>query len=138
MKKVDIVKLQREDIKGVRYYNILEVMKSASERYLKIRPELELLDRETSIIVKHIKSFEDWEYFLEYALEQYIKINMAKGNEAREMYSKFNAVRVVGGIIELKYEPIHARFDGNNYTYGFCSFDDILHIDEIIKTQKEK
>lgn len=58
--------------------------------------------------------------------------------EPREMYSKFNAVRVVGDVVELKYEPIYHRYDGNNYTFGVCKFEDVLNIEQIIEEQKKK
>jgi len=129
----DPIKFQRQEQECIRCTYIESALKSASDRYLKIRVDQEILKGEYSVIVKHIKSYPDYEYFLDAFLEK-----RSERYEPREMYSKFNAVRVVGDTVELKYEPIHYRYDGNNYTFGVCKFEDILNIEQIIEKQKQK
>ena len=137
MKRLDAVQFQREEQQGRRYNNIPEVIQSASKRYLKIRSDLEVLESEKAAIVKHIKSYEDYEYFLDYVFEKYLE-KTNKRYEERQPYYIFNAVEVYNDMIVLKYEPLHARFDGNNFTYGVCSTEDIVNIEDIIKTEKAK
>ena len=129
----DQVKFQRQEQECIRCAYIESVLKSASSRYLKIRADQEILKGEYSVIVKHIKSYPDYEYFLDAFLEK-----RSERHEPRELYSKFNMVRIVGDVVELKYEPLYYRFDGNNYTFGVCKFEDILNIENIIKEQKQK
>lgn len=129
----DPIKFQRQEQECNNCNYIESVLKSASNRYLKIRSDQEILKGEYSVIVKHIKSYPDYEYFLDAFLEKRIK-----RYEPKEMYSKFNAVRIVEDVVELKYEPIHHRYDGNNYTFGECKFEDILNIEKIIEEQKQK
>lgn len=126
----DPVKFQRLEQRCLRCDNIEDVLKSASERYRKIRADKEVLESECAAIVRHIKSFQDYEYFIDSIFD--------KGNDYVEMYSKFNMVRMHGNFVELKYEPICARYDGNNYSYGICTIEDILNIEEIIENQKKK
>lgn len=133
----DPIKFQRKEQTCVKCDHIESVLKSASNRYFKMRLDQEILKDEYCVIVKHIKSYPDYEYFLDAFLEDYSKRHNKK-YEPRELYSKFNAVRVVGDNIELKYEPIHYRFDGNNYTFGVCKFVDVLNIEKIIEEQKQK
>lgn len=126
----DPVKFQRLEQQCRHCDNIEDVLKSASERYRKIRVDKEVLESEYAAIVRHIKSFQDYEYFIDAFFD--------KGNDYIEMYSKFNMVRICGNFVELKYEPICARYDGNNYSFGVCTIDDILNIEEIIENQKKK
>ena len=133
----DPIKFQRQEQECTRCTYIESVLKSASNRYLKIRADQEVLTGEYALIVKHIKSYPDYEYFLDAFLEDYSKRHNKK-YEPRELYSKFNMVRIVGDVVELKYEPLHYRFDGNNYTFGVCKFEDILNIENIIEEQKQK
>ena len=133
----DPIKFQRQEQACIRCTYIESVLKSASNRYRKIRADQEILTGEYALIVKHIKSYPDYEYFLDAFLEDRVKRNNEE-YRSREMYSKFNAVRIVGDVVELKYEPLHYRFDGNNYTFGVCKFEDILNIENIIEEQKQK
>ena len=125
----DKVEFQRSEQKCLPYSNIGDIVRSASDIYLKIRVDLEMLDMKCSSIVRHIKSYPDWEYFLDAFTEG--------GRDIME-YSKFNAVRVFNNVVEMKYEPIGARFDGNNFSFGVCSVEDILNIEEIIENRKRK
>ena len=129
----DPIKFQRQEQECTRCTYIESVLKSASNRYLKIRADQEVLTGEYALIVKHIKSYPDYEYFLDAFLEK-----RSNRYETKVEYSKFNAVRVVGDVVELKYEPIHHRYDGNNYTFGVCKFEDVLNIEQIIEEQKKK
>lgn len=133
----DPIKFQRQEQKCIKCTYIESVLKSASNRYRKIRADQEILTGEYALIVKHIKSYPDYEYFLDAFLEDYTKRNSGE-YKPKEMYSKFNAVRIVGDVVELKYEPLYYRFDGNNYTFGVCKFEDILNIEKIIEEQKQK
>lgn len=126
----DIVKTQRLEQQCCHCDNIENVLKSASERYKRIRADEEVLIGEYGAIVRHIKSFQDYEYFIDAFFD--------KGNNYIELYSKFNMVRIHGNFVELKYEPIYARYDGNNYSFGVCTIEDILNIDKIIEKQKQK
>ena len=126
----DTVKFQRLEQQCNHCDNIEDVLKSASERYRKIRADEEVLIGEYGAIVRHIKSFKDYEYFIDAFFD--------KGNDHIELYSKFNMVRMHGNFVELKYEPIYARYDRNNYSYGVCTIEDILNIEEIIENQKKK
>lgn len=126
----DPVKFQRLEQQCLHCDNIEDVLKSASERYRKIRADKEVLEGECAAIVRHIKSFKDYEYFIDAIFD--------KRNDYVEMYSKFNMVRMYGNFVELKYEPIYARYDRNNYSYGICTIEDILNIEEIIENQKKK
>lgn len=128
-KKYDKVEFQREMSVHHKCNDIKQVLKDASQRYKKIQADLEIIESDYAVIVNHIKSYDGWEYFV----DEFHK--PAEGCVSR-MYNLFNAVRVVGDIVELKYEPNHERFDGNNYTYGTCSFDDILNIEKIIVDRK--
>lgn len=121
----DRVQFQKENFSS--YPEISNILKQCAERYLKIRVDLELLDSERYTIMEHIKSYPDWEYFIDNFMS----------NDSHLPISKFNAVRVYPDKVELKYEPIHYRFDGNNCTYGVCTFDDILNIEKIIEDRKE-
>ena len=126
----DIVKFQRLEQQCCHCDNIENVLKSASERYKRIRADEEVLTSEYGTIVRHIKSFQDYEYFIDAFFD--------KGNDHIELYSKFNMVRIHGNFVELKYEPIYARYDGNNYSFGVCTIDDILNIEKVIEKQKQK
>lgn len=125
----DIVKLMRQEETPCRLPDISGVMKSCSDRYRKIRADLEILDSECHCIVQHIKSYPDWEYFID-AFRDY--------NDKKHpvLYSKFNSVRIVGNKVSLLYEPLHCRWDNNNYEFGTCTMDDIMNIESIIRDRK--
>ena len=61
----DPIKFQRQEQECTRCTYIESVLKSASNRYLKIRADQEVLTGEYALIVKHIKSYPDYEYFLD-------------------------------------------------------------------------
>ena len=137
MEQIDSVKIQRRFQQGVRSNNILDTIRSASDRYLKIRSDIELLDGEHFAIMRHIRSYPDYEYFLDFVFKRHTSKSDTQ-RTAIMPYYKFNAVRVIGDAIELRYEPLHYRFDNNNFIYGVCSVEDILNIEDIIKVQKSK
>jgi hypothetical protein len=131
-KKFDRVEFFRQENRPIRQDDIKSLLDSAGSRYAKIRADEELLSGEYGAIVKHIKSFDDWEYFIDtfvsYA-EQFCCSGM------------FNAVQVYKSgdteIVTLMWQPNHDRHDKNTVVFGNCSFDDILNIEEIIRKRKE-
>ena len=128
-KKVfDRVKLERGLLTNSKVEDISEVMKDAADRYLKIRADQEVIESDYGAIVSHIKSYPDWEYFI----DAFLDIE----NAPHLHISMFNDVFVYPNKVILKYSPLHYRFDANNHTYGECTFDDILNIEKIIEERK--
>jgi len=129
-KKVfDRVKIERELLTNSKVENISKVMQDAADRYMKIRTDQEVIYSDENTILLHIKSYPDWEYFIDAFLDD--------RNVPHFPFSMFNHVTVHPNKVILKYSPLHYRFDGNNHTYGFCTFDDILNIEKIIEERKE-
>lgn len=122
----DIVKMQRMENEPRWDPDIRNLMKSYSDHYKKIRATLEVMDGERYAIVQHIKSFPDWEYFID---------NFTIGT-AKVCYSKFNSIRIIGDTVALLYEPLHYRWDGNNCEFGVCKMEDVMNIASIIKERK--
>ena len=123
---IDRVKMQRMEDAPHRNPDIWNLMKSYSDHYMKIRAILEVMDGERYAIVQHIKSFEDWEYFID---------NFA-AETGKAFYSKFNSVRIVGDTVVLLYEPLHYRWDENNCKFGVCKMEDVMNIASIIEERK--
>lgn len=123
---MDVVKMQRMGDEPRWNPDIWNLMKSYSEHYMKIRATLEVMDGERYGIVQHIKSFLDWEYFID---------NFTTGT-GKVFYSKFNSVRIVGDTVELLYEPLHYRWDENNCKFGICKMEDVMNIASIIEERK--
>lgn len=101
------------------------VLKDASDIYLSIRCKIDELDSLRGLIVKHIKSFEGWEYFIDTFNESHIAIPM------------FNWVKVLGDIIILGSSPL-GLYDTLLYKeMGTCHISDLKNIETIIKERKE-
>ena len=101
------------------------VLKDASDIYLSIRAKLEVLDQLKLSIIKHIKSFDDWEYFIDTFNESHIAVPM------------FNWVKIIGDIIVLGYSPF-GSYDTILYKeMGTCRVEDLKNIETIIKERKE-
>lgn len=111
---------------------IRRVLELAGDRYRRIRVDLELLSGEHSAIVKHIKSYDNWEYFIEHFADDGCVC----------CFDMFNAVCVFKDgdmeTVSLYYMPNHDRNDKNNVYFGTCGFDDVLNIEEIIRKNMEK
>ncbi len=131
IKNMDRVLFYRQEAEPRRCECIKEVLESAGKRYCKIRADIEVLESEHAAIVKHIKSFPDWEYFID---------NFAK-EESPYAFGLFNSVQVYktddAEMVSLFYMPSYNRHDQNNIYFGNCTFDDILNIEEIIRKRKE-
>ena len=124
----DRVKYEQTEFANLKTENISEVMQDAADRYLKIRVDQELIESDYRVIVSHIKSYPDWEYFIDTFLDN--------ENAPHLHISMFNDVFVFANKVILNYSPLHYRFDANNHTYGSCTFDDILNIEKIIEDRK--
>ncbi len=128
-KVIDRVKYERTEFANSKVENISEVMQDAADRYMKIRADQELIESDCGAIVSHIKSYPDWEYFIDAFLDDKNALHLP--------FSMFNDVMVYPNKVILKYSPLHYRFDANNHTYGSCTFDDIMNIEKIIEERKE-
>lgn len=136
--KTDIVKFQRQCLAPLRDEKISETLERAAERYMKIRADIILLEAEKEAIVSHIRSFEDWEYFLDAFSDIY---------QPDVPYEKFNSVSVYsvrdeGGygkdIVCLEYDErgCGATKSAKCVTFGCCTFKDLLDIESIITERK--
>lgn len=128
---MDRVLFYRQEAEPRRCENIKEVLQNAGNRYHKIRVDIEVLIGENATIVKHIKSFPDWEYFID---------NFTKEGTTYA-FGMFNSVIVYKTddtkMVSLFYMPSYDRHDKNNIYFGNCTFDDIMNIEEIIRKRKE-
>lgn len=127
---MDRVTLCRQETRPMRWDDIRSVLEKAGKRYRRVRIELELLSGEESVIVRHIKSYPDWEYFVENFTE----------NPTVCAFNQFNSVIVYKNedteLVLMCFMPNHNRNDKNNIEFGRCTFDDILNIEEIIEKRK--
>lgn len=134
MKKRDIVKLARQESARHRLDNVRDALEQAADCYRSIRAFVEVMDGTRSAIAGHIKSHEDWEYFLDAFRDE---------NDIETLqFEKFNTVRCYSdgekgtSRVELLYEPLNSRYDGNNILFGVCTFEDIENIEGIIRERK--
>ena len=127
-KVINRVKYEQTEFANSKIENISEVMQDAADRYMKIRADQEVIESDYRAIVSHIKSYPDWEYFI----DAFLDIE----NAPHLHISMFNDVFVFVNKVILKYSPLHYRFDANNHTYGECTFEDILNIEKIIAERK--
>lgn len=136
--KTDIVKFQRQCLAPLRDEKIGETLERAAERYMKIRADIVLLEAEKQAIVSHIRSFEDWEYFIDAFSDIY---------RPDVPYEKFNSVSVYsvkddGGcgkdMVCLEYDErgCGATKSAKCVTFGCCTFKDLLDIESIIAERK--
>ena len=127
---IDRVKFCRQATAPLRRDDIMDILVQAGERYHKIRVDLELLSGEHAAIVSHIKSYEDWEYF----------IDCFSPDGCMCCFDRFNSVQVFKDgdkeIVTLMWQPNHDRHDKNNVVFGNCTFDDIVNIEKIISDRK--
>lgn len=127
---MDRVTLCRQETRPMRWDDIRSVLEKAGKRYRRVRIELELLSGEESVIVRHIKSYPDWEYFVENFTE----------SPTVCAFNQFNSVIVYKNedteLVLMCFMPNYNRNDKNNIEFGRCTFDDILNIEEIIEKRK--
>jgi len=97
----------------------------ASDIYISIRSKIEKLDTLKISIVKHIKSFEGWEYFIDTFNRSHITVTM------------FNWVKILGDIIVLGYSPLGTCDMMLYEEMGTCHISDLKNIENIIKERKE-
>lgn len=126
----DRVKMYRSESTPYRLNGIRNVLENAGKRYVKIRADLEVLGSERIAIVGHIKSYPDWEYFVDnFTEDEHI---CASG--------LFNYVKVIKNDnsenVLMYFTPNYDIHDKNNIYFGQCTFDDILNIEEIIEKRK--
>lgn len=126
----DRVTFCRQETRPMRWDDIRGVLEKAGKRYRRVRVELELLSGEEGVIVRHIKSYPDWEYFVE---------NFTESSTVCA-FNQFNSVIVYKNedneLVWLCFMPNHDKNDKNNIKFGCCTFDDILNIEEIIEKRK--
>lgn len=136
--KTDIVKFQRQCLAPLRDEKIGETLERAAERYMKIRADIILLESEKKSIVSHIRSFEDWEYFIDAFSDTY---------RPDVPYEKFNSVSVLSvrddgecgkDMVRLEYDECGcgATKSAKCVTFGCCTFKDLLDIKSIIAERK--
>lgn len=128
--KTDRVKFYRQEAEPRRCDHIRDVLESAGNRYHKIRAGIEVLGGECAAIVKHIKSFPDWEYFIDNFAEEGVLCAFGMFNSVI-VYKHDNAEQV-----SLYFMPNYDRHDKNNIYFGNCTFDDIMSIEKIIENRK--
>lgn len=139
IRKTDNVKSQRQCLAPRRDEKIGETLERAAERYMKIRADIILLEAEKQAIVSHIRSFEDWEYFID---------AFTDNSHPNALYEKFNSVSVYSvkddagfgkDMVCLEYDPdgCRATKSAGCACFGSCTFDDLLNIENIIAERKQ-
>lgn len=119
------VEAMKADLMPHKYDNIKDILKSAADNYMAIRAKLEVLGGDRWAVVSHIKSFPDWEYFIDNFNETILSVTM------------FNNVQVYPDKIILRHSDLGSEdIYFHTQDMGVCTFDDLLNIEKIIEDRK--
>jgi hypothetical protein len=119
------VEAMKADLMPHKYDNIKDILKSAADNYMAIRAKLEVLGGDRWAVVSHIKSFPDWEYFIDNFNETILSVTM------------FNNVQVYPDKIILRHSDLGSEdIYFHTQDMGVCTLDDLLNIEKIIEDRK--
>lgn len=102
-----------------------KALKESPEIYFSIRSKIDILDTDNLLIVHHVKSFPDWEYFIDTFNNSHIPVSM------------FNWVKILKDTIVLGSSQ-YGAYDHFLYKeMGTCNIEDLKNIENIIINRKK-